>query len=184
MAKYTEGIRNSPARQWRDRKRYLWLLGLVPPTAVFMATALVWGGNRLGLDAVTPVVWWIGPILVFVLVPSLDLLFGPDGENPPDEIVDALENDRFYRYCTYLYLPFQFATLVWACYLWSAGSLSWLGIDGGLGVVSKIGLAISVGVVAGIGINTAHELGHKTVRLERRLSRIALAQSFYDRNCL
>ncbi len=179
MAKYTEGIRNSPARQWRDRKRYLWLLGLVPPTAVFMATALVWGGNRLGLDAVTPVVWWIGPILVFVLVPSLDLLFGPDGENPPDEIVDALENDRFYRYCTYLYLPFQFATLVWACYLWSAGSLSWLGIDGGLGVVSKIGLAISVGVVAGIGINTAHELGHKTVRLERRLSRIALAQSFY-----
>lgn len=179
MATHTEGVQNPPAPQWRDRKRYLWLLGLVPPTAVFMATALVWGGNRLGLDAVTPAVWWIGPILVFVLVPSLDLLFGPDGENPPDDIVDALESDRFYRYCTYLYLPFQFATLVWACYLWSAGNLSWLGIDGGLGVVSEVGLAISVGVVAGIGINTAHELGHKTVRLERRLSRIALAQSFY-----
>ncbi|MCK0091109.1 alkane 1-monooxygenase [Rhodococcus sp. HNM0563] len=179
MATRTEGVPNPSASQWRDRKRYLWLLGLVPPTAVFMATALVWGGNRLGLDSVTPVLWWIGPILVFVLVPALDLVVGPDGENPPDEIVEALENDRFYRYCTYLYLPFQFATLVWACYLWSSEDLSWLGIDGGLGVVSKIGLAISVGVVAGIGINTAHELGHKTVRLERRLSRIALAQSFY-----
>lgn len=179
MATHTGGVQNPSALQWRDRKRYLWLLGLVPPTAVFVATALVWGGNRLGLDAVTPVVWWIGPILVFLLVPALDLIFGPDGENPPAEIVETLENDRFYRYCTYLYLPFQFATLVWACYLWSSGDLSWLGIDGGLGVVSKIGLAISVGVVAGIGINTAHELGHKTVRLERRLSRIALAQSFY-----
>ncbi|NUS95309.1 MAG: alkane 1-monooxygenase, partial [Nocardia sp.] len=30
-----------------------------------------------------------------------------------------------------------------------------------------------------IGINTAHELGHKKVGLERRLSRIALAQSAY-----
>ncbi len=52
-------------------------------------------------------------------------------------------------------------------------------IDGGLGLVSKIGLAISVGCVAGIGINTAHELGHKKDDLERWLSKITLAQSFY-----
>src|SRR5690606_12879498 len=168
-----------PDLQWRDRKRHLWLLGLVPPTALFVATALVWGGNELGLQSVTPVLWWIGPLLIYVLVPLLDLFVGPDGENPPEELFEQLENDRFYRYCTYLYLPFQFASLVFACYLWSAEDLSWLRIDGGLGVMSKIGLAVSVGVVAGIGINTAHELGHKKVEFERRLSKWALAPSFY-----
>ncbi len=173
------GARDIPDLQWRDRKKKLWLLGLVPPTALFVATALIWAGNALGWQAVTPALWWIGPVLVYVLVPTLDLFVGPDGENPPDELVEALENDRYYRYCTYIYLPFQFATLIFACYLWSADNLSWLGIDGGLGIVSKIGLALSVGVVAGIGINTAHELGHKKVELERRLSRLALAQSFY-----
>ncbi|MBM7460111.1 alkane 1-monooxygenase [Rhodococcus coprophilus] len=173
------GARDIPDLQWRDRKKKLWLLGLVPPTALFVATALVWAGNALGWQAVTPALWWIGPLLVYVLVPTLDVFVGPDGENPPEELVEALENDRYYRYCTYIYLPFQFATLVFACYLWSADNLSWLGIDGGLGIVSKIGLALSVGVVAGIGINTAHEMGHKKVQLERRLSRIALAQSFY-----
>ncbi|MEE2032862.1 alkane 1-monooxygenase [Rhodococcus chondri] len=179
MTTHAAGPKNAPDLQWRDRKRYLWLLGLVPPTAIFLATALVWGGNQLGLNALTPAVWWIGPLLIYVLVPSLDLFVGPDGENPPEELVEKLENDRYYRYCTYLYLPFQFATLVWACYLWSADDLSWLGIDGGLGIASKVGLALSVGVVAGIGINTAHELGHKKVDFERTLSKIALTQSFY-----
>ncbi|RVW11379.1 alkane 1-monooxygenase [Prescottella agglutinans] len=169
----------APAPAWRDKKRYLWLLGLIPPTAIFVAMGLVWLTDRAGLDAVAPVWWWIGPLLVYGLLPILDLWFGADGQNPPDEMIEQLENDRYYRWCTYAYIPFQFLTLVVACYLWSADDLGWLGIDGGLGVVSKIGLAISVGCVAGIGINTAHELGHKKDDLERWLSKITLAQSFY-----
>ncbi|MGV9745244.1 alkane 1-monooxygenase [Rhodococcus zopfii] len=169
----------TPAQQWHDRKRYLWLLGLVPPTAVFAATALVWAFDRLGWTAVAPVWWWIGPLLVYVLLPILDRFFGPDGQNPPDDVMERLAADRYYRYCTYAYLPFQLASLVFACYLWSAEHLGWLGLDDGLGLVSKIGLAISIGVMGGVGINTAHELGHKKEQLERRLSRIALAQTFY-----
>ncbi|MCK8674377.1 alkane 1-monooxygenase [Rhodococcus sp. HM1] len=169
----------TPAQQWRDRKRYLWLLGLVPPTAIFVATALVWAFGQLGWSAVAPVWWWIGPLLVYVILPILDRFFGPDGQNPPDEVMERLAADRYYRYCTYAYIPFQILSLVFACYLWSAQDLGWLGLDGGLGLVSKIGLAISIGVMGGVGINTAHELGHKKERLERRLSRIALAQTFY-----
>lgn len=168
-----------PPEQWRDKKRYLWLLGLVPPTAVFIAVGLVALFNSLGWNAVSSVWWWIGPLLVYILLPILDIFFGPDGENPPDEVMERLENDKYYRYCTYIYIPFQLASLVLACYLWSATDLSWLGIDGGLGLISKIGLAISIGCVAGIGINTAHELGHKKDDLERWLSKITLAQSFY-----
>ncbi|EME14715.1 alkane 1-monooxygenase [Rhodococcus triatomae] len=168
----------SPA-EWRDRKRHLWLLGLVPPTAVFLAAALVWAFNQLGWTSVSPVWWWIGPILVYGLLPVLDVFFGPDGQNPPDEVMERLENDRYYRWCTYAYIPFQLVSLVFACYLWTSDDLGWLGIDGGLGLVSKIGLALSIGVMGGIGINTAHELGHKKDDLERWLSKVTLAQTFY-----
>ncbi|WP_458688479.1 alkane 1-monooxygenase [Nocardia tengchongensis] len=165
--------------QWRDRKRYLWLLGLVPPTALFLAMALVWAFNEFGWTAVSPVWWWIGPLIVYVLLPILDRFFGPDGQNPPDEVMEYLENDKYYRYCTYAYIPFQLLSLTVACYLWTATDLSWLGVDGGLGVVSKLGLALSMGVMGGVGINTAHELGHKKDELERWLSKITLAQTCY-----
>ncbi|QVI18930.1 alkane 1-monooxygenase [Nocardia tengchongensis] len=165
--------------QWRDRKRYLWLLGLVPPTALFLAMALVWAFNEFGWTAVSPAWWWIGPLIVYVLLPILDRFFGPDGQNPPDEVMEYLENDKYYRYCTYAYIPFQLLSLTVACYLWTATDLSWLGVDGGLGVVSKLGLALSMGVMGGVGINTAHELGHKKDELERWLSKITLAQTFY-----
>ncbi|MEV6279302.1 alkane 1-monooxygenase [Nocardia sp. NPDC051832] len=165
--------------QWRDRKRYLWLLGLVAPTALLVAVALVWGFNQLGWQAVAPVWWWIGPILIYVLLPTLDLFFGPDGQNPPEEVMEQLENDKYYRYCTYAYIPLQLLSMAFACYLWTASDLSWLGIDGGLSTLSKIGLAFSVGAMGGVGINTAHELGHKKDSLERWLSKITLAQTAY-----
>ncbi|GAC66646.1 alkane 1-monooxygenase [Gordonia soli] len=168
-----------PVTEWRDKKRHLWLLGLIPPTAVFLATGLVAAFNALGWDLVAPVWWWIGPMLVYVLLPALDVFFGPDGDNPPDELMEQLENDKYYRYCTYAYIPFQFASLVFACYLWTASDLSWLGIEGGLGLLSKVGVALSIGTMGGIGINTAHELGHKKDSLERWLSKITLAQTFY-----
>ncbi|MEV0291961.1 hypothetical protein [Nocardia sp. NPDC050710] len=60
-----------PTLQWRDRKRYLWLFGLVPPTAVLLAIGLVWAFGQLGWQRVSPVWWWIGPLLVFVLLPIL-----------------------------------------------------------------------------------------------------------------
>ncbi|MBF6213915.1 alkane 1-monooxygenase [Nocardia puris] len=167
------------AVQWRDRKRYLWLFGLIPPTALIVALGLVWGFNQLGWQAVSPVWWWIGPILLYILLPLLDRFFGPDGQNPPDEVMEALENDKYYRYCVYSYIPFQLISLVLASYLWTASDLSWLGVDGGLSLLSKIGLALSIGVMGGVGINTAHELGHKKDELERWLSKVTLAQTLY-----
>ncbi|SDX97991.1 alkane 1-monooxygenase [Amycolatopsis xylanica] len=148
---------------WRDGKRYAWLLGLIIPTAPFLAWGLV-SATGLGLF------WWAGPIIVFGLIPLIDLLVGTDAENPPDSLIDWLENDRYYRWVTYLYLPIQYVSLAVACWLWTTHPMS---------IVDKIGLAITVGIVAGIGINTAHELGHKKDQLERWLSKIALAQSAY-----
>ena len=93
--------------------------------------------------------------------------------------MEQLENDKYYRYCIYAYVPFQIISLFIAGYLWSASDLSWLGFDGGLSLISKIGLASRSVRRGGIGINTAHELGHKNESFERWASKAALAQTFY-----
>lgn len=165
--------------RWRDRKRYLWLLGLILPTSLFLAVAVAWVFGKLDWTAATPVVWWIGPILLYGLLPVLDGFFGADDQNPPDDVIEHLENDKYYRYCTYAFIPFQLTSLVLACYLWTSGDLSWLGISGGLGLISKIGVMATIGVVGGVGINTAHEMGHKRENLERWLSKVTLAQTLY-----
>lgn len=84
--------------------------------------------------------------------------------------MSSLEGDRYYRWVTYLFLPLQYAGFVGAF---------WLMAYGGLSIVESIGLAITVGFIGGLGINTAHELGHKKERVERWLSKIALAQCWY-----
>jgi alkane 1-monooxygenase len=165
--------------QWRDKRRHLWLMGLIAPTALFVMLPLVWAFNQWGWHAVAQVPLWIGPILLYIVLPALDLRFGPDGQNAPDEVMERLENDKYYRYCTYVYIPFQYASVILGAYLFTASDLSWLGFDGGLGWPAKIGLALSVGMLGGVGINTAHEMGHKKDELERWLAKITLAQTLY-----
>jgi alkane 1-monooxygenase len=165
--------------QWRDRKRHMWLYGMIPPTAIFIATALVYAMNQLGWQQFSPFFFWIGPLLVYVILPLLDLRFGADGENAPDEVMEALENDKYYRYCTYIFIPFQYASFFLGAYYFTATDLSWIGFDNGISWISKLGIALSIGVLGGVGINTAHEMGHKKDELERWLSKITLAQTFY-----
>ena len=168
-----------PADQWQDKKRHLWLMGLIAPTALFVVMPVVWAMNQFGWQTASQAFFWIGPFLIYILLPSLDLRFGPDGQNPPDEVMERLENDKYYRYCTYVYIPFQYASVIVGAYLFTASDLSWLGYDGALSWPARIGLALSVGTLGGIGINTAHELGHKKDSLERWLSKITLAQTWY-----
>jgi alkane 1-monooxygenase len=151
------------APTWRDSKRYAWLLGLIVPLLPFISWGLVeatgWG-----------VLWFYGPVLIFGVFPLLDVLAGLDASNPPDSVVKWLEQDRYYRWCTYLFLPLQYAGLIFACWMWS---------HGGLSTFESIGLALTVAMVAGVAINTAHELGHKRASSERWLSKVALAQTGY-----
>lgn len=148
---------------WRDPKRHLWLVGLIVP----LLPITTWMQVRAsGWD----LLWFSGPFLVYGLIPFLDQVIGVDQENPPEALRQQLESDRYYRWCTYLYLPLQFAGLALTSWTWVAGDLS---------LVGRIGMILTMGLVTGIGINTAHELGHKSNKLERRLSKIALAPTAY-----
>lgn len=151
------------APAWTDGKRYAWLLGLVVPTIPFVA----WGlSEASGLG----VFWWFGPMFVFGVMPLLDQLGGTDRGNPPESAIKWLEEDRYYRWCTYLFIPLQLASTVFSAWMWSRGVLS---------VPEAVGLAFSLGVSNGIAIANAHELGHKRESLEKWLAKIALAPTFY-----
>ena len=149
------------APAWRDRKRYLWLLGTVVPLFLFLGWGLV-EATGLGLF------WWIGPMVVYVLIPVLDVVIGDDNGNPPEEVLAWLENDRYYRWVTYLFLPCQYAAFVVGFWLITRHD-----------VVDGLGIATTLGMLNGIAINTAHELGHKKEHLERWFARIALAPCGY-----
>jgi alkane 1-monooxygenase len=151
---------------WRDPKRYLWLFGAVVPAMVFETwLAVVATGSST--------LWWCGPLTAFVAIPVLDHLVGADSENPPDRALNNLESDRFYRWVTYLFLPGQYLSLIFACWLWAGGG--WVQMT----LADEVGLMATVGIIGGVAISAAHELGHRRARLERRLSKIALAQTCY-----
>jgi alkane 1-monooxygenase len=148
---------------WRDPKRFAWPLGLLIPLMPFMAWGLV---EATG----SGVFWFWGPMFVLGVLPVFDTLVGKDAANPPDSVVKWLEQDRYYRWCTYAYLPLQYLAMVGGAWLLTGSDLS---------LLEKLGLALTLGAVNGFGINTAHELGHKRASLERWLSKVALAPACY-----
>jgi alkane 1-monooxygenase len=161
LSRYARSIEDP--RRWPGPFRYVWLVGLVVPLLPLAAWGLV---SATGWN----LWWWLGPMWLFVLMPLLDAARGVDTTNPPEGSEERLVAERYYRIAVYAYLPLQYATFVWAAWFVTSADLS---------VASYVGLSLTVGLVAGIGINTAHELGHKRPRLERRLAKLALAQSAY-----
>ena len=65
---------------WTDGKRYAWLLGIVVPLAPFIAWGAVAATGFGGF-------WLLGPVLVFVVFPILDIAVGVDPTNPPDSVL-------------------------------------------------------------------------------------------------
>ena len=147
---------------WRDAKRYLWALGLLVPlfpiigAAIYVVSGQIWG-------------WWFAPLMVYLIIPLMDLLVGTDRSNPPESAVPQLEADAYYRYIVYAYIPLQYAGTLIAVWFACTELGAW-GIAGAL---------LSCAYVNGIGINTGHELGHKRDPLSQFLAKVALAPVAY-----
>ncbi len=121
--------------------------------------------------------WTLGiPLLiVYILIPVLDRVFGSDLNNPPEEIVPQLEEDHYYRHLTWVTVPLHFVTLV---------TVAWFVANRDLNVASMLLMAFTAGAYSGLCINTAHELGHKKTRFEQWLARIALSIPAYGHFCV
>lgn len=150
--------------EWIDRKRYFWAMGLFyplsPVLAIGLAYATGWG-----------LLFWLPWAFIYLLVPVLDYSFGEDSLNPPDAVVESLNQDKYYRWLLYLSVPGHFISLILAAWAFASGFWGWFAL---------VGLTLSSGVmVGGVAINTGHELGHKKGALERNLAKLVLTTTAY-----
>ena len=111
----------------------------------------------------------------YLVIPVLDWIVGSDTNNPPEEVVPQLEEDRYYRYLTWVTVPLHLVTLI---------TVAWFAATRDLSAWSVLILAITAGAYSGLGINTAHELGHKKLPLEKFLAKIALTIPAYGHFCV
>lgn len=149
--------------EYRDRKRWWWLLSIVYPLLPFAGMAAhSLSGYQIALGL---------PLVVsYGLMPLLDYLIGEDENNPPEAAVPRLEEDRYYRWLTWATVPLHFVALIGCAWWVGTHALAWWAV---------LLFAYVAGADSGLGINTGHELGHKRTLIEQWLARLVLAVPAY-----
>lgn len=128
-----------------------------------------WLGLRLGRPDLLA---WAPLFFLFVLLPVADYLLGHDPVNVPQSFEREVALRPWFRLLTLLALPVHLGVLAWSA-TWFAS-----GVPGPAGMVGWI---LSQGVVGGIlAINTAHELIHKSGRMEPAVGGLLLASVGYQ----
>jgi len=107
----------------------------------------------------------------FALIPLMDLMVGEDPTNIPDEKISIISKERYYRLVLYIWVFVQTGLLAWCFYFVTfvhMETIEW--------VAFLLGTAT---VTGGIGITVAHELGHKSSKLQRFYSKVLLMEVCY-----
>lgn len=108
--------------------------------------------------------------MTFVAVPLFDALIGIESRNPTETPAGRLSKGLF-RLATWLAVPAQGAVLVGAA--WASGRTS-------VSRVEIAGWVVTAGITGGVmGITVAHELIHRSSRLDRLLGGVLLTMVFY-----
>ena len=146
-------------------KKYSYLIAIVPLLLPPLLLAAGQATELINLFA------WGVPVVVFGIIPVLDLILGKDALNPDEEAdVPHMNSEAFYRVITLGWVVGFAVLLVWSMLQLASGMFSVLG---------GIGWIFSIGIVGGLGINVAHELIHKDGKLETRAGGFLLSLVCY-----
>ena len=142
----------------RFRSLKYFLVYMVPAVVIFsISSSGIWTYTAL--------------ILLFGILPFLELFTKGSIENLNQEEEDASLKNIIYDVILYSLVPLQYFIVVYFLYNIS---------DDNLTIGSKIGMTIALGLSCGIlGINAAHELGHRSTRYEQLMSKMLLLTSMY-----
>ncbi|MFV5490804.1 alkane 1-monooxygenase [Acinetobacter sp. ASP199] len=150
-----------------DKKRFGWLLS--PGLPVIGMGILT--GYHFGPKATKKVFAMGGPLLLHVIIPTLDALIGEDENNPSDDQIKALVKDPYYDRIVKLFIPLQIAANTFAAYVVSRPNVS---------LTDQVLLGISMGAINGVGVNTAHELCHRPNKSDHYWSHASLMPLAYN----
>lgn len=150
-----------------DKKRYLWMISPALPVIGLAALA----GYQFAPKPAKKLFAFAGPLLLHVVIPTIDVLVGKDRNNPDADQVKLLEKDPYYARLVKSFIPLQYAANIYACYLVGRKNTP---------LMDKVLLGMTMGAINGIAINTAHELSHKSSRIDHILSHLALVPTGYN----
>ena len=152
-----------PATQYKDPKKYLWLLSVIAPFAAPLGPIMyLYTGHTQWL--------WVFLAFFYLGLPVLDFVFGEDKQNPPEQAVPELENTKYYRVITYLLVPIITFGFLFNVVFLATHDLHWL---------HWLAVAITTGSLLGFGLNLGHEMGHKKRKLDKALALFTLSLGGY-----
>ncbi len=142
---------------YKDGKRYYWWLILIP---VFASFSTIWLYFALGKN---PIVTLIPMLFFYAFTPLMDFLLGEDEHNPPEEVVNAMAEDNYYRFVVHSQIYIAIALFVAFVVFVGTQDLPWWAI---------LALIFGVGINSGGVMALTHELGHKANKLDRLSAKI------------
>ncbi len=114
---------------------------------------------------------WSSILFSFLIIPIVELLLPADEQNLSEADEIAAKNNPFYDIV--LYVAFVLHLICLCLFLSQIGDVHIANID-------RLGRIITAGLLAGIfGINLAHELGHRSNKVEQWMSKLLLSTSLY-----
>lgn len=150
-----------------DKKRFGWLLS--PGLPVIGMGILA--GYHFGPKATKKLFALGGPLLLHVVIPTLDALVGDDENNPSDDEIKVLVDDPYYDRIVKMFIPLQMAANAFAGYVVTRKEVS---------LVDQVLLGISMGAINGVAVNTAHELSHRPQKKDHYWSHATLMPLVYN----
>lgn len=151
-----------------DKKRYFWILSIISPSIPgICACILLAGGSKI---------WALVPLcFYYIVIPILDMVIGEDTSNPPEEVVEELSNDQYYRLLLHLSVPvFYFSFLMAAIAVATLDLPIW----------AFVMLTWATGVASGSGLTVGHELGHKHNKFDRFSAKVVNSLTGYSHFCI
>lgn len=111
------------------------------------------------------------PIMMFIVMPLIDPLFGVDNQNYDLEKEKELKDELFYKAVLYVWAIVQTLMMFWLVYLFATIEIN---------IEYIIPMVMNTMIMnGGVGIVVAHELGHKNNKLDKYLAKLLLIQVFY-----
>jgi len=142
---------------YTDKKRHLYWIVLITPT---VSLASIWLYFALGKNPITAL---IPALFFYAFTPFMDLIMGEDTHNPPEEVVNAMAADNYYRIIVHSLV--YIAVILFLSFVVFVGTqdLPWWAI---------LALILGVGGNSGGVMVMTHELGHKANKLDRLSAKI------------